>query len=109
MSGELETARPAGSVDATKTDIEALTRQDTVARIISLNAGEQDLDGSIFQSGSGATHEYVLHAGDIRRGTPVSISESEVQFFPLALVKNRKPLPCFGVSKVKLIPTFWQP
>ena len=37
-------------------------------------------------------------------GTPDSISESEVQFFPLALVKNKVPDPPFGTLKVKVDP-----
>src|SRR6266850_4106424 len=42
-------------------------------------------------------------------GTPVSISFSEVQFLPDALVKNRVPVPCLGVVNSKFIPTFLQP
>ena len=39
-------------------------------------------------------------------GTPFSISASEVQFFPLAFVKYKKPLPDSGMVKLKFKPTF---
>src|SRR5258706_7293199 len=42
-------------------------------------------------------------------GTPVSISRSEVQFLPEALVKNSVPLPFLGTLNSKFIPTFVQP
>src|SRR5882672_3280433 len=42
-------------------------------------------------------------------GTPFSISLSEVQFLPDALVKNSTPCPFSGTVKLKFIPTFVQP
>src|ERR1700692_4902830 len=41
--------------------------------------------------------------------TPFSIRASEVQFFPLAFVKNKKPWPDFGIVKEKFTPTFRHP
>lgn len=38
-------------------------------------------------------------------GTPVSISLSEFQAFPLSFVKNRSPEPLAGMVKLKLKPT----
>src|SRR5271154_692216 len=38
-------------------------------------------------------------------GSPVSIRVSEVQFFPLVLVKNKLPAPPLGTAKLKFVPT----
>src|SRR6266850_8515496 len=42
-------------------------------------------------------------------GTPFSISFSEVQFLPDALVQNSVPCPFSGTVKLKFIPTSVQP